>query len=238
MENQPKLNNSKKIIAFLAKRFPNCFIAEGEARPLKIGIFQDILDKLTEDDGISKTQLRYALRMYTSSCRYLYGIKEGAKRIDLSGNNCGNLKLDHVEYARKQVMDTKDRIKAKRTEQKLIKEEFKHKEQKIDKKKIFLRSSSNISEPSCSKPKKINKKNKHYFYSKNKANKTHNSKRTNLAKLQSIKDISTLKIGQELNVMVGQIIINASVVDIAKDSVRVQLPTGLVMIVRTEHLKL
>ena len=42
MENQPKLNSSKEVIAFLAERFPQCFSAEGEARPLKIGIFQDL----------------------------------------------------------------------------------------------------------------------------------------------------------------------------------------------------
>ena len=40
MENQPKLNSSKEVIAFLAERFPHCFSAEGEARPLKIGIFR------------------------------------------------------------------------------------------------------------------------------------------------------------------------------------------------------
>ena len=32
MENQPKLNSSKEVIAFLAERFPHCFSAEGEAR--------------------------------------------------------------------------------------------------------------------------------------------------------------------------------------------------------------
>lgn len=40
MENQPKLNSSKEVIAFLVERFPHCFSAEGEARPLKIGIFR------------------------------------------------------------------------------------------------------------------------------------------------------------------------------------------------------
>ncbi len=44
MENQPKLNSSKEVIAFLAERFPHCFSAEGEARPLKIGIFQDLVN--------------------------------------------------------------------------------------------------------------------------------------------------------------------------------------------------
>lgn len=46
MENQPKLNSSKEVIAFLVERFPHCFSAEGEARPLKIGIFQDLVDRV------------------------------------------------------------------------------------------------------------------------------------------------------------------------------------------------
>ncbi len=28
MENQPKLNSSKEVIAFLAERFPHCFSAK------------------------------------------------------------------------------------------------------------------------------------------------------------------------------------------------------------------
>lgn len=239
MENQPKLNSSKEIIAFLAKRFPQCFIAEGEAHPLKIGIFQDIVARLTEEDGISKTQLRSALRMYTSSWRYLYGVKEGAKRVDLDGNDCGDLESEHVEYARQQLMDAKARIQAQRTEQKVRKREFQQKVQKVDNEKILSATSSKKSESSRSttKTKEINKKHKHHSYSKNQAKKTHNSKMANLAKLQSVTDISTLKVGQVLKVMVGQSIVDASVLEIAKDGVRVQLPTGLAMIVRAEHLK-
>lgn len=239
MENQPKFNSSKKIITFLAKRFPQCFIAEGKARPLKIGIFQDIVARLTEEDGISKTQLRSALRMYTSSWRYLYGVKEGAKRVDLDGNDCGDLESEHVEYTRQQLMDAKARIQAQRTEQKVKKREFQQKLQKVDNEKILSATSSKKSEfsRSTTKTKEINKKHKHHSYSKNQAKKTHNSKMANLAKLQSVTDISTLKVGQVLKVMVGQSIVDASVLEIAKDGVRVQLPTGLAMIVRAKHLK-
>lgn len=74
MENQPKLNSSKEVIAFLAERFPHCFSAEGEARPLKIGIFQDLVERVGGEMNLSKTQLRSALRLYTSSWRYLYGV--------------------------------------------------------------------------------------------------------------------------------------------------------------------
>lgn len=54
MENQPKLNSSKEVIAFLAERFPHCFSAEGEARPLKIGIFQDLVERVGGEMNLSK----------------------------------------------------------------------------------------------------------------------------------------------------------------------------------------
>lgn len=102
MENQPKLNSSKEVIAFLAERFPLCFSAEGEARPLKIGIFQDLVERVQGEENLSKTQLRSALRLYTSSWRYLYGVKVGAQRVDLDGNPCGELEQQHVDHARQQ----------------------------------------------------------------------------------------------------------------------------------------
>lgn len=117
MENQPKLNSSKEVIAFLAERFPQCFSAEGEARPLKIGIFQDLVARVEGEMSLSKTQLRSALRLYTSSWRYLYGIKLGATRVDLDGNPCGELDEQHVEHARKQLEEAKARVQAQRAEQ-------------------------------------------------------------------------------------------------------------------------
>lgn len=114
MENQPKLNSSKEVIAFLAERFPHCFSAEGEARPLKIGIFQDLVERVGGEMNLSKTQLRSALRLYTSSWRYLYGVKPGATRVDLDGNPCGELEEQHVEHARKQLEEAKACVQAQR----------------------------------------------------------------------------------------------------------------------------
>ncbi|CGA77621.1 ProP effector [Salmonella enterica subsp. enterica serovar Typhi] len=102
MENQPKLNSSKEVIAFLAERFPHCFSAEGEARPLKIGIFQDLVERVGGEMNLSKTQLRSALRLYTSSWRYLYGVKPGATRVDLDGaaswkNSMSNMRVSSLK---------------------------------------------------------------------------------------------------------------------------------------------
>lgn len=83
MENQPKLNSSKEVIAFLAERFPHCFSAEGEARPLKIGIFQDLVERVGGEMNLSKTQLRSALRLYTSSWRYLYALSRAQRASTL-----------------------------------------------------------------------------------------------------------------------------------------------------------
>ena len=49
-----KLTNNKEIIAYLAEKFPLCFSLEGEAKPLKIGLFQDLSETLKDDERVSK----------------------------------------------------------------------------------------------------------------------------------------------------------------------------------------
>ncbi len=52
-----------------------------------------------------------------------------------------------------------------------------------------------------------------------------------------VTDISKLQIGQEIKVRAGKSAMDATVLEIAKDGVRVQLSSGLAMIVRAEHLQ-
>ncbi|EKT56278.1 RNA chaperone ProQ [Providencia sneebia] len=230
MENQPKLNSSKEVIAFLAERFPRCFIAEGEARPLKVGIFQDIVERLTEEDGISKTQLRSALRMYTSSWRYLYGVKEGAKRVDLDGNDCGELEAEHITHARQQLTEAKARVQAQRAEQKAQK--------KPAAKKAGDKNPRNPAAPAKGNaPRRRQSENKDRPQNSPNQAPRPNPPVATEPKLKSVTDINALKVGQTLKVKVGSSMMDASVLEIAKDGVRVQLPTGMAMIVRAEHLK-
>nr|WP_285315670.1 RNA chaperone ProQ [Providencia rettgeri] len=228
MENQPKLNSSKEVIAFLAERFPRCFIAEGEARPLKVGIFQDIVGCLKEEDGISKTQLRSALRMYTSSWRYLYGVKEGAKRVDLNGEDCGELDAEHIAHARQQLSEAKARVQAQRAEQKAQKRPV---AQKTGEK--TPRTQNATKERAPRRRPTENKERPQNTSAKNPRRNTPAPEQN----LKSVTDINALQIGQTLKVKVGTSVMDASVLEIAKDGVRVQLPTGLAMIVRAEHLK-
>lgn len=114
MENNEKINNSKELIAYLSELFPACFISTGEARPLKIGIFQDLAARLENDPRVSKTMLRSALRQYTSSWRYLHGLRPGAIRVDLDGNEAGVLTEEHVDHAKSSLKDSKDKVFASR----------------------------------------------------------------------------------------------------------------------------
>jgi len=112
-EGVQKLTDTKAIIAYLVEKFPLCFIAEGEAKPLKIGLFQDLAEALKDDERVSKTQLRQALRQYTSNC-YLHGCREGAERVDLYGNPAGVLDAEHVSHAAQQLAEAKAKFAEKR----------------------------------------------------------------------------------------------------------------------------
>lgn len=236
MENQPKLNSSKEVIAFLAERFPLCFTAEGEARPLKIGIFQDLVERVQGEENLSKTQLRSALRLYTSSWRYLYGVKVGAERVDLDGNPCGVLEEQHVEHARKQLEEAKARVQAQRAEQQA-------------KKREAAIAAGEIPEPRRPRPagKKPAPRREAGVASENRkprqsprppqARPPRPQAEENQPRPVPVTDISKLQIGQEIKVRAGKSAMDATVLEIAKDGVRVQLSSGLAMIVRAEHLQ-
>lgn len=116
-----KLTNNKEIIAYLAEKFPLCFSLEGEAKPLKIGLFQDLSEALKDDERVSKTQLRHALRQYTSNWRYLHGCKVGAVRVDLQGNPAGELEQEHADHAAQQLAEAKALVAQKRAAEKAAK---------------------------------------------------------------------------------------------------------------------
>ncbi|OTA20736.1 RNA chaperone ProQ [Xenorhabdus beddingii] len=235
MENQPKLNSSKEVIAFLAERFPLCFVAEGEARPLKIGIFQDIVERIQAEECLSKTQLRSALRLYTSSWRYLYGVKEGAQRVDLDGNVCGELEAEHIEHARQQLAEAKARVQAQRAEQRAKKRETENVSEKKSERPVSKKAAPRRQKTSGEGEKRPSRSQNSLQQSRKPADKT--TKKTVQSELTSVTDVSALKVGQTIKVNVGKSLMDASVLEIAKDGVRVQLPTGLAMIVRAEHLK-
>ncbi|EGA69614.1 ProP expression regulator [Vibrio sinaloensis DSM 21326] len=208
MENTEKLKNSKEIIAYIAECFPKCFTLEGEAKPLKIGIFQDLAERLSDDPKVSKTQLRAALRQYTSSWRYLHGVKPGAVRVDLDGNPAGELEEEHVEHAKTALAESKAKVQARRKEQaQKAREEGKAKAKPAAKK------------PQGRRPQQ------------NKAQKATKPVETRALNADEI------TVGNSVNVNMGKGNMAATIVEINKEDVRVQLSNGLQMVVKAEHLR-
>ncbi len=120
-EESTKLSNVKEVLAYLAAEFPLCFATDQAVKPLKIGIFQDIAEKLTAESPISKTQLRQALRVYTLSWKYLEAVKEGVSRVDLAGEPAEIIDAQQAEHAANLLAESKqkaaDKRKAKMQEQ-------------------------------------------------------------------------------------------------------------------------
>ncbi|MBN3188643.1 RNA chaperone ProQ [Pectobacterium brasiliense] len=246
MENQPKLNSSKEVIAFLAERFPLCFTTEGETRPLKIGIFQDLVERVPESDNVSKTQLRSALRLYTSSWRYLYGVKLGAQRVDLDGNPCGELEQQHVDHARQQLEEAKARVQAQRAEQQAKKREAAGESAEAartprpaQKRAPRRDASNNASRNNAPRNPRQPSSGQSQSSSQQSANAQARQAKpaSNERQRVAVTDVSKLQIGQEIKVRAGKDAMDATVLEIAKGEVRVQLASGLAMIVRAEHLQ-
>ncbi|AHG85940.1 Protein proQ [Bibersteinia trehalosi USDA-ARS-USMARC-190] len=131
----------KEVIAYLCEKFPLCFIAEGEAKPLKVGLFQELAEALAGDDKVSKTLLRQALRSYTMSWRYLHACRDGAVRVGLNGEEAGVVDSQQAEHAAQTLAQAKaavaERRAAERKEQRKAqrKEFFKQKAREENAKK-------------------------------------------------------------------------------------------------------
>lgn len=116
-QNQKKALPIKEAIAYLVEKFPLCFSLEGEAKPLKIGLFQELAEALANDEKISKTVLRQALRAYTSGWRYLHGCKAGAVRVGLAGEEAGIVEESQAQHAAETLAQAKAVYAEKRAQQ-------------------------------------------------------------------------------------------------------------------------
>lgn len=116
-QNNKTALTTKEVIVYLAEKFPQCFSLEGEAKPLKVGLFQELAEALSDDEKISKTLLRQALRSYTANWRYLHACKEGAVRVGLNGENDGVVDAAQAEHAAKSLEQAKAAYAEKKAQQ-------------------------------------------------------------------------------------------------------------------------
>ena len=220
-EQAVKASNVKEVLAYLVQRFPACFSASGAAKPLKIGIFQDLAEKLQDDETVSKTQLRQALRVYTSSWRYLEATKEGAPRVDLDGVE-GEL-IDAAQAVH--ASTTLEQSKAKAAEKRKARlEEAKAKQPKAAAEKPGYKKNQNKKPVTGSKQAKVS----HKVIKPEAAV-------TGSASLQPV-DVSDVITGAKVLIKLGQSPMPATVLEVSKDDVTVQLGSGMVIKTRQDSL--
>ena len=210
MDNPEKFSSSKEVIAFLAETFPACFSIEGEAKPLKIGIFQDLCEQLTDEPRVSKTLLRSTLRHYTNSWRYLHSIKEGANRVDLQGQPDAVIDKEHADHALLQLNESKQKVAERRKEQQKKaspdKKSFKNKATKPTK-SVAKGTKAPVGEP---------------------------KRKVVPVKLTD----NELVAGTQVTVKIGKAPMPATITKVAKDGVHVQLATGMTVKVQADNLRL
>lgn len=119
-----RFEHVNEALELLYKHFPKCFIKEGDCKPLKIGILEDLRSKIEGIEGLSISKARAAVRLYTSRLRYHYCCKEGAKRIDLDGNEIDTISAEHAEYAKKCFEEINAKRKAANSNKKGFKKPF------------------------------------------------------------------------------------------------------------------
>ncbi|GGZ23228.1 MULTISPECIES: RNA chaperone ProQ [Shewanella] len=219
MESTEKLTDTNAILAYLYETFPLCFIAEGETKPLKIGLFQDLAERLADDSKVSKTQLRVALRRYTNSWRYLKCIKEGAQRVDLDGNPCGELDPEHIEHAKATLKESQEKAKARRAAEPA-------KEGEAKKAKPARKPRPQGDKPRNDRPRSDKKA----------ARKPSKPAAPAVELVPAV--LEELKPSQRVNVKLGMTPVAGVILDINKEDVHVQLDSGLSVKVRVEHILL
>jgi ProP effector len=209
MDNPQKFSNSKEVIGFLVEQFPACFSNKGDAKPLKIGIFQDLAERLENEERVSKTLLRSSLRHYTNSWRYLHSIKKGAQRIDLDGKDVAAIEDEHVEHAKKQLDESKAKVAEKRKELKAagaeVKPSYKKKEAPKFKptSKVVIKEQAKVKQPPAERLEQEH-----------------------------------IVAGTAVTVKIGKSPMPATITDVSKDGIQVQLDTGMVVKVQLENLRL
>lgn len=230
-ETTAKPQNVKEIVAILAAQFPLCFSLEGPAKPLKVGIFQDLVARLAAEPQVSKTMLRQALRVYTSSWRYLEAVTEGTARVDLDGQPGDAIDAGQAAHA----LQTLTESKAKAAELRKARQQQARAKAKAEAKESVATDA--VKKPANAKPR----------YKKAEANQPHKpAKKANLkpksvaetGPVVELKALGTdqLKVGAQVLVKFGAAPIKATIIELAKSDVVVQLSSG--MVVKTQAASL
>jgi len=212
---ETKRTSTKEINAYLAEKFPECFSIKGPVKPLKVGIFQDLAEKLGDDETVSKTRLRQALRHYTSSWRYLKAIKLDVFRVDIEGKDVAKIDEEQATYASKTLKESQEKFGNKKSTDKDTNKPYKGKQG--DTKQSQARKSAKFKAVKA---------------------KTTNVKKAAVKESAPLKPVesATIKVGSQIKVQLGNSPMNASITEISGDDISVQLDSGMVIKTKMQNI--
>lgn len=228
-----KLKDVKQIIAHLAQQFPKCFTLEGEAQPLKIGIFRELTERVKPDMMISRTQLRQALRRYTSSWRYLKSIARGGQRVDLDGVAGDKIEQEHIDFALKELEQI--RLKFTQARKGLKQKKFNKKTQK----------ETGVTSKSQAKFNHSKQRTSAHSYVTSKVKRDKNNEHSTRQTEKNTSKINLLPLTEQLNkpgtqvlIKLGQTPLSGVIQKVAKGVIHVQLDSGMVVKTTFENIYL
>lgn len=213
MDSTNKLKDIKEVLNYLYSEFPACFKEKDGIKPLKVGIFKDIAERIEGDERVSKTQVRQALRKYTSNWRYLEAVTKHESRIDLDGNDAEKVEQEHVEHATKALEESRAKL-AKRK---------KSAPRNNGEKKPFKKKGP-FADKNGSKGTKSNVGN---------TNKDKPVRRSN--KVEALPS-SDIKVNQDVKVKLGQALVKGTITEVNKEDIHVVLVTGMQVKTKAESL--
>lgn len=213
METEIKRLSTKEIIAYLVEKFPECFSVKGKVKPLKIGIFQDLAEKLNDDETVSKTRLRQALRHYTSSWRYLKAIKVGVSRVDIDGKDVAEIDEEQANYASKTLKDSQEKFGNKKDQDKTAKKPYKAK----------------------SNAKNVNQEKRDATKFKSVKSTARKTVKKDLPPLKPVES-TAISVGSQVKVQLGNSPMNATITEIAGKDISVQLDSGMVIKTQMQNI--
>lgn len=210
-----KRPSAKEIIAYLVEKFPACLSLEGPAKPLKIGIFQELAERLEGDEIVSKTRLRQALRHYTSSWRYLKAIKKGQFRVDVDGKEVEEIDQEQADYAEKSLKESKEKFSNKNTKDNKGQKPYKGK------------AAESKGAQHKGKPK-----------DKSKFKSVSSSKRAQTKEAAKLKPVASdsVSVGKAVKVQLGNAPMDAVITEVSGDDISVQLSSGMVVKTQVKHI--
>ncbi|MFO1431234.1 MAG: ProQ/FinO family protein [Candidatus Competibacteraceae bacterium] len=106
--------HAKALLERLIQAYPTVFFpfSERQVKPLKIGIYKDLIPVVTEW-GYPTPVLKYVLRNYTRPLRYQLALLKAPHRVDLQGEPAGDISSEHRQIAQEKA----NLIKEKRKQQ-------------------------------------------------------------------------------------------------------------------------